>query len=100
MTDNVMAFMKKATEDPQTKDRMLQMAMDNVFSTDMIKNYSGEISSMAKKFGINLDKKEIDFILNKLEKGNFEITDLASVFGLDLGGILGNLGGLLSGFKK
>ena len=98
MNENVMGFLKKASEDPAMQQQMMQMAKGAAGNMD----YTSILSAMAKKLGFNLSKKEIDSILEKLQGGvgNLDFSDLTKMFGnLDMGDILGGLGSLLGGKK-
>ena len=97
MNENVMNFLKKASEDPAMKQEMMQMAKGTAGNLD----YASILAKMAKKLGFNLSKKEIEAIVGKLQGGEgFDFSDLTKMFGnLDMGDILGGLGSLLGGKK-
>ena len=99
MNENVMGFLKKASEDPAMQQQMMQMAKGAASNAG---EYSSILAAMAKKLGFNLSAKEIEGILSKLQGGlgNFDFSDLTKMFGnMDMGDILGGLGSMLGGKK-
>lgn len=103
MNENIMGFLEQALQNPEMKDKMMQMAKGS--ATSGAANYSKEISAMAKKFGINLTEKETKTIIEEvLADGKIDFNDIATIAKVlgakkGLGSILGGLGSLLTGKK-